>query len=73
MAHFLTKARRGWLLASYQRKHHRQCKAHISPCDNSGTLPGFSDEKSKYISVLPGFANNIGAVPGKMWEKIAAN
>ncbi|KAG8255626.1 hypothetical protein J6590_088062 [Homalodisca vitripennis] len=24
MAHFLTKARRGWLLASYQRKHHRQ-------------------------------------------------
>ncbi|KAG8287465.1 hypothetical protein J6590_036330 [Homalodisca vitripennis] len=24
MAHFLTRARKGWLLASYQRKHHRQ-------------------------------------------------
>ncbi|KAG8285762.1 hypothetical protein J6590_073807 [Homalodisca vitripennis] len=24
MAHFRSRARRGWLLASYQRKHHRQ-------------------------------------------------
>ncbi|KAG8304174.1 hypothetical protein J6590_100608 [Homalodisca vitripennis] len=37
---FLTRARRGWLLVSYQRKHHRQCKAHISPCDNQGHSPG---------------------------------
>ncbi|KAG8301075.1 hypothetical protein J6590_061501 [Homalodisca vitripennis] len=51
LAHFLTRARRDWLLASYQRKHHLQCKAHISPCDNSGTLPGFSGNHSTTLSI----------------------
>ncbi|KAG8315590.1 hypothetical protein J6590_067505 [Homalodisca vitripennis] len=49
MAHFLTRARRGWLLSSYQRKHHRQCKAHISSCNISGTLPGFSGMRRSKI------------------------